>query len=571
VLQTVYTNASIATPTVSYTYDATYRRIASMVDGIGTTSYTYKAVGTLGAGQVATVDGPLTNDTITYTYDELGHVTNRDINGTGVTWAFDTLGRTTSEVNVLGTFAYTYDGTTNRLATVTYPSNQTSTYSYFGNTQDHRLQTIHHKYPNQATLSKFDYTYDALGNILTWRQQADSTAVLWKYTYDVADQLQSAIMESTATPPVVLERFAYTYDLAGNRTSAQIDDSVVQATHDNLNRLLTHSAGGPLRFVGSTNELATVTIQGQPATVDASNVFRGTAPTTSGTNTVTITATDPTGNQRMQQYQVTQSSASKTFTYDANGNMTSDGLRTFEWDASNRLTTVVNGTKRLELGYYGTSRLAKLVQKDNGVVQQVNNEIWCESALCEERANDHAVVVRRVFREGEQVIGASRFTFIDHLASTKTVTDGVANVLARYELDPWGARTLVAGTDATTVGYAAYRADVSSGLSFALFRPYDESFGRWITEDPIGLSGGVNLYEYVRGNPIKWVDVSGLEPRTPGSPVPANIPQYPADKNGNWTPKTFEQDMRCTFGRLGAWMDTKSCLLDCCQKHDHVM
>ncbi len=83
---------------------------------------------------------------------------NRTINGAAnsVTWAFDALGRVTSEKNVLGTFTYGYDGVTSRLASVACPNGQTSSYSYLPNAQDHRLQTIHHRYPNQATLSKFD-------------------------------------------------------------------------------------------------------------------------------------------------------------------------------------------------------------------------------------------------------------------------------------------------------------------------------------------------------------------------------------------------------------------------------
>jgi hypothetical protein len=155
---------------------------------------------------VASVDGPLTDDTITYTYDELGRVTVRAINGSAntVTWAFDALGRVTSEANLLGAFTYAYDGVTNRLATVTYPNDQTSEYAYLNDEGDHRLQTIHHKYPNTATLSKFDYTYDAVGNILTWRQQADTTAVLWKYGYDQTDQLISAVKHATDTPQAIL-------------------------------------------------------------------------------------------------------------------------------------------------------------------------------------------------------------------------------------------------------------------------------------------------------------------------------------------------------------------------------
>ena len=141
---TVYSNAEHATPTVSFTYDASYPRVTTTVDGTGTTTYTYKAAGTPGATQVASVDGPLTNDTITYDYDELGRPTGRAINSVGLTETYDALGRLTGEVNPLGTFGYTYVGATGRVDTTTYPNGQTTSYSYFGNSGDRRLQTQRH-------------------------------------------------------------------------------------------------------------------------------------------------------------------------------------------------------------------------------------------------------------------------------------------------------------------------------------------------------------------------------------------------------------------------------------------
>jgi len=80
----VYTNAQIATPSVSWTYDSAYPRVSTMADGTGTTSYTYHPVGQLGAGQVGTVDGPLTSDVISYSYDPLGRVGGRS---TGCRWS----------------------------------------------------------------------------------------------------------------------------------------------------------------------------------------------------------------------------------------------------------------------------------------------------------------------------------------------------------------------------------------------------------------------------------------------------------------------------------------------------
>jgi RHS repeat-associated protein len=510
---TAYTNEAISTPDLSYTYDSYYARVATMVDGIGTTSYTYVAPAMNGAGQIAGVDGPLSNDTIGYTYDELGRVIQRTINGTAnqVDWTFDALGRVTSEENLLGEFTYTYDGVTNRLATVTYPNDQTSTYGYLDDENDHRLETIHHKYPNTSTLSKFDYTYDVAGNILTWRQQADSTAVLWKYGYDAADELIAAVKHATDTGVTVLKRYAYAYDPAGNRTVEQIDDVVTLSAYDNLNRLTSQVPGGPMVVAGTLNEPGTVTISGVPAVVDANNDFRGTVPTTSGTNTFTIVAKDASGNITTQQYEVELSGSSKTLTFDANGNLTSDGTRTFEWDARNQLVAVNVGSHRSEFTYDGKQRRVRMIEKESTVTQSDIKVAWCESQICEDVATSGGTVLRRGFAHGEQVSSASRYFATDHLGSVTEVTDGSTVMLARYAFDPSGRRVVVSGTDSTTVGFTGHLAHGQSMTYFTLYRAYDPDLARWISEDPISFKAGPNFYAYVRGRPTVVWDPLGLQ------------------------------------------------------------
>jgi RHS repeat-associated protein len=509
-----YTNEVIATPDVSLTYDSIYGRLATMVDGTGTTTYGYHAVATppaLGATRLASVDGPLTNDTITYGYDALGRVTTRAINGAAntVTSAFDSLSRVTSEQNVLGTFAYTYHGTTDRLNTVTYPNNQTSTYSYFGGSNDHRLQTIHHKYPNATTLSKFDYTYDAVGNILTWRHQTDTTAVLWEYGYDRADQLTAAVKKADPAE-TVLKRYAYSYDPAGNRTAEQIDDAVTGASYDNMNRLVSQQAAGPMVFSGTVNEPATVTVQGKPATVKADNTWQGTASVMSGMNTVTIVATDPSGNVRTNTYEVSHTATATTFAYDANNNLTSDGIRTFEWDAANRLAAVVSGTHRSEFAYDGRDRRSRIVEKENGSTVRDAQLIWDGTTIAEERLSTGEV--NRFFEHGEQHNGVARFVTSAHLGSVREVTDSTGAVVTRNDYDPYGRLTRISGSEDSRFGFTGHYMHTPSGLTLPWYRAYDSGLGRWLTDDPIGLAGGLNLQQYVRSNPVRYVDPDGRNP-----------------------------------------------------------
>lgn len=512
--QTTYTNAVIATPSVSFTYDAVYGRVATMVDGTGTTTYGYHAVGTppaVGATRLASVDGPLTDDTITYEYDELGRVTDRAINGAAntVTWTFDALGRTTSESNLLGTFTYTYHGPTGRVATVAYPNNQMSTYSYFGNSGDRRLQTVHHKYPNGNTLSKFDYTYDVAGNIRTWRQQADSDAVLWTYGYDPADQLTSAVKASTDPTPAVLKRYAYAYDPSGNRTGEQIDDAVTGATYDTMNRIVSQQPYGALRLEGTVSEPATVTVSGKALQVSETNRFSGSIPIATGTTPFTVTATDVSGNIGSASLEVDSAGTGKTFTFDANGNLASDGPRTFEWDARNQLVAATVGTHRSEFTYDGQQRRVRLVEKENSVIQSDTKVIWCQTAICEERAADGVTVTRRSFSQGEQAGDTTRFFVGDRLGSLDVVTNTSGAVLARYALDPWGRRTVTAGTDITNFGYAGHRWQAASSLSLTLYRGYDAELGRWISEDPAGRADGPNLYLYAVNQPTRRIDPLG--------------------------------------------------------------
>ncbi|WP_269749315.1 RHS repeat-associated core domain-containing protein, partial [Burkholderia ubonensis] len=59
--------------------------------------------------------------------------------------------------------------------------------------------------------------------------------------------------------------------------------------------------------------------------------------------------------------------------------------------------------------------------------------------------------------------------------------------------------------------------DDETGLHYNRYRYYDPSCGRFISKDPIGLAGGLNVYQYA-SNPVEWIDPRGLSGRKEHKP-----------------------------------------------------
>jgi len=240
-----YGNAEVPTPGVSFTYDPDYRRVTSMTDGIGTTTYAYipiTASPALGAGKLASVTGPLTNEIVSYAYDELGRVAQSNLDGVPSSRVFDAAGRITTVSNALGTFAYSYASNSSRVVAQSFPNGQTASLTYGGNLQDFALQQLFYSV-RSTPVSQFMYGRDnARGRITTWSQQVGSQLPsLFTFSYDAGDQLISATVTNSGT---LVNVFAYTYDAAGNRLSEQAGAATSYATYNALNQISTTSAPG---------------------------------------------------------------------------------------------------------------------------------------------------------------------------------------------------------------------------------------------------------------------------------------------------------------------------------------
>ncbi|HAS1786102.1 TPA: hypothetical protein I4G64_14675 [Enterobacter cloacae] len=87
--------------------------------------------------------------------------------------------------------------------------------------------------------------------------------------------------------------------------------------------------------------------------------------------------------------------------------------------------------------------------------------------------------------------------------------------------------------------YAGQYADGETGLHYNLFRYYDPQVGRFIVQDPIGLNGGWNLYQYAP-NPLGWIDPWGLK----CSHSAKNPKEFHAVVNEKWGHKMTASEMR---------------------------
>jgi len=127
------------------------------------------------------------------------------------------------------------------------------------------------------------------------------------------------------------------------------------------------------------------------------------------------------------------------------------------------------------------------------------------------------------FVQGHQLLGLVKdgdlYHFIgDGLGTVRWVTDDAVNPVASFTCDPFG-NPDPGGTSGnpdflqhTYTGALGVRNDSAAlGLYYAQQRYYDPHLGRWLTPDPIGFSGGLNLYAGMGNSPVNYVDPSGLD------------------------------------------------------------
>jgi RHS repeat-associated protein len=366
-----------------------------------------------------------------------------------------------------GTVSYTYttatDPVAGRVETMTAPE---GTVSYIYNTSGRRTgmdvdsgMSVAYGYDAQGRMDTltayiggtsypFGFTFDSSG-----RRQALTfpNGVVATYAYDTADQLTGI---SIAKDSATLESFSYTYDRLGRRASM-------------------------------TREGVDLPIgDAMSAVYNAAN--------------------------RMTSYNV------DTPTHDAEGNMTGMGGETYTWNQKNQLIGIANSS-----GTYATftyDALGRRIEKTiNGVTKRY---LYDGADIVAEKDGAGTVIAWYIHGMGideplarvDASTGDAVFYHADGLGSIAALTEADGAVVTRYAYGPYG-ETAVTGTDiAQPFRYTAREWDGATGLYFYRARYYSPEIGRFISEDPIGLAGGINFYAYVGNDPVNYTDPSGLRP-----------------------------------------------------------
>ncbi len=567
--------------TTRYAYTDGDTRLKSFTSAAGaTTSYVYDSL-----GAVREVTDPLTQTVtldssfgiLNWLKDQKGHVTNfTNVNGltTAIQYPDPTLfrrfeyggfGNVSAVINRRGQrTTYGYDDL-GRLVTTNYPSGRTITFNYdpangaLTSIDDSTLGRISFQYDGDNHLARIDYPdgtwfsylYDT-GGRRTQRLGHDGFAV--NYEYDDVGRLWK-LKDISGTLIV-----AYTYDATGRVVREDRGNGTATTyEYDTVGRLTHLKHYGPGATVQSffdyvydeeSRPRSVTTAEGtRTYTYDALGQLIGVAYPDGGAVSYTY---DPAGNRvivsdrgvpigystnAMNQY--TQVGTA-VYTYDLDGNLSSksdsSGLTQYTWDEDNRLTGITSSTTGSWAFTYNALGLRVAVIHGSDVRRFAVDPEGLGDVVTE-YGGTGTVVARYVHGNGlvERIDGAGAPAYYgyDLTGDACQLTDGNGSVSRTYNYDPYGAVIGGGGGGANPfdfVGRTGVMRD-GDGLLFMRARRYDSGVGRFVSEDPIGFAGGVNLYRYAANSPTGLTDPAGL---TMQNTEPKNDCDYPDCAEWEW-------------------------------------
>jgi RHS repeat-associated protein len=450
---------------------------------------------------------------VRYAYDPNGNlVTVTDPLGRVVRYAYDAMDRRVAKTDATGlTERYEYDAMGN-LVRMIDRKGQTSAYVY-----DLLGRRLSERYAD-GTMA--DFTYDGGGRLV--RIAADGTAVLLEY-----DALDRLVTETTVlgTTRYAWDRrgrrttmtrpdgtiVAYRYDAAGRLTRVARGTQAVELEYDRVGRRQRLRLPGSIdaeyrydaasRMTGITYRRGERSLGALAYAYDAAGrraAVSGSLASVVLPDTIDVIEYDEANRQRR--------AGDRLMSYDANGNLTAlvdaRGTRLFTWDARDRLTAT---TGPADASVFAYDALGRRTLRDAGAgpmafgydLTDVVEDIAPGSELTYLRGP----APDEVFAAGE---GAALTDAAGSILRLVDLDGNVADVLA-YE--PFGRASATIAT--TRYGFTG-RERETDDLYYYRARYYHAGLGRFISEDPLGLAGGINAYVYALNDPVNLVDPTGF-------------------------------------------------------------
>ena len=502
--------------------------------------------------------------TITYTYDTGGNLkTVTDARGVKHTYTWDALNRPTKRthttvVGVPGAIAliWSYDTGTNgigRLTGMTDESGSTSfSYDLYGRllnkTQIAKIgninytQALGYQYDSFGRLSQMTYpsgtqvntTYGADGRPVEIR--VNGNLLLSNIAYQPFGEPKSWVWGNNQaytrsfdadgrlkTHRVGSDTRTLTYDAASRITQTIDTNPVYNRTYDydGLDRLISQSDNSGFKLwdydANSNRTTAQFGGTGYPYTI-------------ASTSNRLTSAAGP---------------VAKNYSYDAAGNPLSDGATTFTWNAAGKLATTVKSAKTHT---YKTNALDQRISKngplsskffffydpagqligeyrdnsgtatptDDWLVRQ--ETIWLEDIP--------VAVIRKATATSPILV---YFIHADHLNTPRVIVNQSNTPVWRWDnTHAFGANLPNEDPDGNSQLFEYHPRfpgqyfDKETNLHYNYFRYYEPETGRYISPDPIGLAGGVNVWGNVGQNPLNFVDPRGLIRYN--APAPRTVP-----------------------------------------------
>ncbi|MGP3591501.1 RHS repeat-associated core domain-containing protein [Vagococcus sp. WN89Y] len=427
-----------------------------------------------------------------------------------VTFTRDTAGRLVSESGVNGELSYAWDALGN-LTNLTLPGGQQMAWLHYGSGHVSAIRF------GQQLVTEF--TRDRLHREIRRTQGAREQA----RTYDSLGRRtgqRSALLTDVALPEQMLLERLYRY--TGRGELAGVSDTLrgeISYGYDAEGRLLKHYEA---RQGNSSAHFS----------YDAAD---------------NLAANDePVTDNRLQHWQ------NLFMQYDAWGNLTRrrSGLyeQHYTYDAENRLLSA-RGTGpqgRFEARYYYDAlgrRIRKTVTTAHGTTE--TRFLWQGYRLLQEQhdggqystyiydPNEAWSPLARVDHLQDDTAGEIYWFSTDLNGAPLEVSDENGSLRwsgqygsfgeVRHQTDGFTRVALNTALPHQPLRYAGQYADAETGLHYNLFRYYDPQTGRFIVQDPIGLNGGWNLYQYAP-NPLGWIDPWGLAKCSSGEKTGPQLP-----------------------------------------------